>query len=90
MSDKKNEKLLREAQPVVVPMQYVVFAPPGLVLSPSSPGCLLSFALVMYLLYLKLFNEPGVVLKNVPKLQEVNDLIRGLLLVNRVADDDIS
>ena len=29
MSDKKNEKLLREAQPVVVPMQYVVFAPPG-------------------------------------------------------------
>lgn len=83
MSDKKNETLLLEVQPVVVPMQYVVFGPLGAGFISIFPGMfafvisnmiarsfdpvigyglaayLLSFALVMFLLYLKAFKEPG-------------------------------
>ncbi len=83
MSDHKKEEPIREVQPVVVPMQYLVFAPlaagfislfPGgfafvisnMIAQSFDPVIVyglvaygISFAIVMYLLYLKAFKEPG-------------------------------
>ncbi len=82
MSAKKEEEPLREVQPLVVPMQYLVFGPLAAGFISIFPGMfafiisnmiaqsfdpvirygliiyLISFALVMYLLYLKAFKEP--------------------------------
>ncbi len=82
MSDKKKEEPIRELQPVVVPMQFFVFAPLAAAFISLFPGMfafvisnmiarsfdpviqyglivyVISFAAVMYLLYLKSFKKP--------------------------------